>query len=277
MWWPFACGAPISNDVLYEDGVFVAALPDADRLSAPERLRLAVVGDAMLLASAVEAAAASDERTSLLVAAGAGLANAAPDTRSDTVRSWEAVAVAARLGESTVTFYARSTVAEPVDGGDLDWTLDIAPSPDGPWTPFASGTHDPDGSGILSWDLGAQNEALQIVGEAEAVDGAYVSLAPRQVDLVTTALSGATNRVQMSGPDALTWSDAWVVTSDDTPWPGTATATASSLGLGGSATGVVVTDTNDVSFTTCWDAAGNTVWLSGGAEVLAVGDPADCS
>jgi hypothetical protein len=263
-----SCGAPISNDVLIEDAAFAAALPDSDRLAAPGALRTAAIGDSAVLQAAVDATVRVEALGALAVAAGEALAAAAPDVRSAEVRSWDAVATAAQIDGVTYTFFARGEVAEPLDGGDLDWQVELATEASGPWVTAGTGRHDPgDGTGDLRWDFAS----LPVAELSGSLDASYVLGPPRQVELVATDALDLPTLWTLQGSDALGWTGSFAVTSDGATWPGSATATATR------ADGRVDTADGTLAFSTCWSAAGDTVWTGGDDGIGAVGAEAACA
>ena len=133
------CGDPISNQLFYEDALFVAALPGADRLAPPQVLLTSAVGDSELQQLAVEQSELLGDILNPLAASTDTLRTTPPDVRSDVFREWEAVPV---VLDSGARWWVRGDVGRPDDeDGAASWRLDWAADSDGPWTPLAAGQH----------------------------------------------------------------------------------------------------------------------------------------
>lgn len=272
------CGDPISNQLLYEDELFLAALPSIDRLAPPADVRIARVGTSALLASAVAQAATLETLAYVVGVTGEALRGQPPDERSDAVRAWDPVSTAIRLDEDSpsVVFWVRGEVAEPAGRGDLDWTIEVAPAREGPWVVAGRGAHE-GLSGSFTWEI-ADHAALLAPGE-ETPDHfaiAYTDPEPGRprslmVDDEDLEFGGTWD---VAGEQLLTWIGPVALTPGSAGAPGAAQILHDPE-LGGRGTGVVVTVDGELPFDACWDANGNDVWVSGGGAPTA-GDASRC-
>ena len=280
------CGDPISNQVFLEEALFLGALPSSPRFEAPHLVLVAPNGDAEVLRSAKAAAAAWDGWWAIPIAAGEQLRLAIPDERTEVKRRWEAVNVATRLNASAIgldvddvtEFWVQAEILQP-DGGDVEWTIALATSADGPWTGVGRGV-DRGGAGELSWDLTATVSALGVEppGPLGILEADYEDLDPdvgleRSVGATLTPFPGIVLSFSAISDGFFGFTSELAVTDDGERWPGGA---AVLHGEGGWAEGVVFRDGIELTFTSCWDASGGLVWQEGDPGIVTVGLEAGC-
>lgn len=274
-----ACGAPLSNQVLYEDEVFLAALPSEDRLHSPSEVRLARVGDSRLLEQAVGAAAAYDELVKAIVASGEALRTTPPDERSDVLRSWKPVDVATKIDGDSYIWSVRAEVIQPSGGDDVEWTLEVSLDGDAPWTEVGRGTHDPDGAGDFTWDLAVHAGLYGLQDEVPGVlsfdyQDAFGELV-RDVTVSEDIPVGLPLQWQLVSEEVFIWVGDLTITDDELTWPGGAQVWHQE-GNGGRGFGTVITGDGEQEFEICWDWDGNDVWVDG-APLTEIGQSNDCT
>lgn len=280
------CADPISNQVFLEEALFLGALPGAARFEAPHLVLVAPNGDAEVLRSAKVAAAAWDGWWAIPIAAGEQLRLTVPDERTEVKRRWEAVNVATRLNASSIgldvddvtEFWVQAEILQP-DGGDVEWTIALATAEDGPWTGVGRGV-DRGGAGDVTWDLSATVGALGVEppGPLGILQADYEDLDPdvgyaRSVEATLTPFPGIVLSFSAIGDGFFGFTSELAVTDDGERWPGGA---AVLHGEGGWAEGVVFRDETELTFTSCWDAAGGLVWQAGDAGIATVGLETSC-
>ncbi len=285
-----ACANPITNLPFYEDAAYVAALPSETRFGVPTQVRLARVGTSKLLADAVAASADMQDHVETVLRSGEVLRSAEPDERTDVARSWDGVQVAGDLDGERFTWWARGEVVRIQEGGDVTWAIDVAPDPDGPWSPVGSGRHDPSGYGTADWDLQTVVELLA----AQASTGAEVeSVGQLALDYEDDFEGSGVRAVTIEhsdGPDLL---DQWTAIGPVAlAWFGPNTLSeperAGAFQIytddgGGWGLGELYDDDATLDLITCWSPVGDTVYASGslldegnGAVLSATGSESDC-
>lgn len=269
------CGAPISNDVFYEDEAFLAPLPSEARLALPDALVGAEAGDCAVFAAALDAADSYTDVVAPIIAAGEALRVEPPDTRTESLRAWEAVTVAAETGAGAAFGWVSAEIVRPDDGA-ATWTMSIAADAGGPWIEVAAGDGDT-AAADFTWSLDASDPVfgLSIGGSAavgwagETTDTQEVTVDLRAADAGTTVRSWATY-----GGLAFGWTGTFSVTDDGEALPGWAVALHQ--GDGGRAEGAVVQNDGESRFVVCWDADGDVVYEGGDAGMNAGGDEGAC-
>ncbi len=273
-----ACGDPISNQVLYEDALFLGALPSPERLAPPAEIRGARVGTSAILARAVAEAAGIEGVAEVVGATGNALRDEPPDVRGQAVRRWDGVSAVVRIDGSSSELQVRGEILQPANADVLDWTIDVAPTPDGPWTRVGEGTHNADGTGSFAWEIRQHAELLGISDEVpdrlviDYVDPARDRQRELSLDDGDVEFGGSW---QVVGENFLVWFGAVELVQGGDPVPGAAQV----LHLpdaGGRASGGVITADGEDPFDVCWDANGNDTWLQGGGQPT-VGDDATCA
>lgn len=283
-----ACGDPISNQVLYEDELFLSALPSAERVAPPSEVRLARVGTSAILESAVGEAAAIEGIGTILGGAGDALRDQVPDERTDSVRRWTtpistAVKITTEQGEQTVIYLVRGDIVQPAGANVLDWTIEAAVEGTNTWIPIATGTHSRNdneiGQGELTWqiaDHAAIIEAVDEVPDHLAItyfDGSETKPRELSIDDETLELGGTW---QVGGDNLLIWLGAMTLVTGEAPVVG-GVQVFHIADTGGRATGTWITaTTGEEEFDICWDANGNDRYVSG-VGLPTVGNDADCS
>ncbi len=270
-----ACENPISNAVLLADEAFATALPGAERLGLPANLRaLPLSGDEPLLDEAAAAAAGFEPLLTPLVTAGEVLRSTTPSERGPTHRLYEPLALSSPEGAARPTYWVRATLTRAGDAGAILWTLEGAPTADGPWSTLGSGRHEPDGTGSLTWDLatldaivgGIPGDELRITYDDHGIEeGRTVEFTfPPRLDFplyyafYADAGFSFTRRMPLA---------------DTHPYPTLVTLVVLPDGRG-LAEGLWVRDDVEYPFFLCWDTTGDRVHADGALPPM--GSSADC-
>jgi hypothetical protein len=265
------CGNPISNAVLYEDEAFLAALPTDARLASPTDLRVARVGDSVLLGQAVGAAATLDDFMAPLAAIGEILRKTTPDDRAEVRRAWGPTAAAVTLNGELLNWWSQAELIRPLDTTTVQWTVEIAGSADGPWVVMASGEHDADGVGNLTYEIGEFVTLLQaqVPGteqelpdrfHLETIDAGDARARELVVEEPGALALGAAWHV--AAESTMAWFDDFELTEDGLAWPGTGQA-HHQPDVGGRAFGALFTADGELLFEVCWDANGDDTYVQG--------------
>jgi hypothetical protein len=287
-----ACADPISNQVFLDEALFLGALPSEARFGAPQQVLVAPNGDASVLRAAKVSAAGWDGWWALPIAAGDQLRVTVPDERTDVKRRWEAVNVATRLGaaslgfdvDDVIEFWVQAEILQP-DGGDVEWTMAVALSEDGPWTGVGSGL-DRGGAGEVSWDLSATVGALEVepTEPPGLLTADYTDVDPdfgdqRTVDATLAPFPGIALPFYAASDSFFAFTANLSVTDDGAPWPGGAMVLHTAEG--GRAEGVVLQtidgDEAERTFASCWDGSGTLLWQTGDPGISALGDASACT
>jgi hypothetical protein len=275
--WMAGCGAPISNAAFYADETFLAALPSSEMLTPPVPLSSAPDGNSTVLSGAVEAAADLDALVEPVLAAAEALRGEPADERSDVLRSWDAVTVAALLPEGVAVFWIRAEIVQP-EAGEITWTIEGASDSAGPWATLGSGSLGTAGQQDLAWDLGAT--AALTGGDATGwmdAHGVVDDSGERAVDVQVRGEqpgSPTETAYALYGAYGFGWTGLFQVTEDGVSWAGY--AVAAHTDLGGRALGWTFSSAAPTRFESCWDAAGDAVWSAGDATVVSTGDATMC-
>lgn len=265
--WLVACTNPISNLAFYEDAELLAALPSAARLGPPQQVRVARVGNAMVLADAVAAAASMSDHVETLNRSGDALREAEPDGREGVSRSWSAVQAAGDIGGDRFVWWVRGDVVRPDDAGDATWNIAVAADASGPWVPVGEGRHDPSGYGGMTWDLRAMFQVLapQITGEVSDIGVLQVDYrdatdsAVREATVEHVVALDVASAWTVAGESAL----AWVGPTSLTDPAAQAVFTVLHADEGGWGVGEVYSPTEVVDHVTCWGPAGDILYARG--------------
>lgn len=271
----FGCGSPISNQVFLDEASFVGALPSEARLHAPGNVLLAPDGDAEVLRVAKGEAARWDAWWRVAAATGEELRATPATERTEVVRRWDPLNVAARgvLGEPDVLdWWAVAEVVVPA-GAAPTWTISIAATEDGPFVEVGSGETD-SGVGAIDWDLAGTAEALGItldpLGTLAASftdsDPNYGGARSAGADY---ALDGFEAPFGLVGEEVFVFTAPLAITTDGEAW--LAFATVVHTGDGGRAQGVVLEAGVERSFTSCWDGDGQLLYQAGEGSVIPAG------
>lgn len=284
-----ACGDPISNQVLYEDELFLSALPSPDRLAPPSEIRIARVGTSAILESAVGEAASVEGIATVLGGAGDALRDQVPDERTDSVRRWtKPISTAVKIDDATgqqktVLYQVRGDIVQPAGVDVLDWTIEASPEGSDDWVTIAYGTHarDPDeiGQGTLDWDLLAHVAIIEADDEVpdhlhiEYFDGDEKEPRELSIDDENDLELGGTWSVL--GDNVITWLGGMTLVSGEAPAVGGAQV-FHAPDIGGRAVGARLTAYGEEPFDICWDPNGNDRYVSG-VGLPTVGDEKDCA
>ena len=258
-----ACDSPISNELFEADEAFLAALPRASRTGLPGRLRaLPEGGDEPVLEAARAATARLEPLVTTMTHLGEVLRNTPPDGRSPTHRTFDARPVS--LPDGPDPFQLRADLVRVDEDSELTWTLEAAPSAEGPWSVLARGLHTPDGNGAFTWDAPV---LADLRGHEAVYDVATVSYEdPGRADQRVVRIDfpvglDLPESYALHGEQGLSF-----VASLDldglAPLPSLVTVGLLDEGRG-RAEGVQLEGETERAFTTCWNAAGDRVYASG--------------
>lgn len=262
------CGEPISNAWFFTGDEITAALPSGSRLTPPVAFLSAGDVPDPVFASAIRTAVDLDDVLVIPASAGEVLASTTPDTLSDDERIWDPLVMAFSDEGSVVTAWIAGSVVSPVNGNP-QWTMQGASSSSGAFTTLGSGHHEPEAAqGSFEWSVSLAS--LLLGRDTEGTIAVDYTDEPRRVVVEGLGLEPAAFT-----DHEITWSDNLELTEDSLQWPVYATAWHVET-EGGGASGVVTTDATTLAFTSCWDAAGNTVYLGGDEGVLQLGAASAC-
>ena len=269
-----ACNNPLSNDVFYADDAFLDALPDADRIGFSSALTRYPRGgvDPVLGAMAIEAEHLNPSIT-LVIGVTNVLSNSSPDERGDTFRHWAARAVSTPSGAERELYFMRADIAQSTPDSDFTWQIEGAVEEDGPWQVLGSGRHDPDGSGVFTWDLSMTSELVGAdpIGTLDATydgrDDSRVTEFDIRANLVTT------RTYSFVGGNQFTW--VGEVQLGDEPVEGAGRVFVQADGAGRGLLTVYPDGTEQLQ-EGCWGINGETQFANG-TLIGASGDPASCS
>lgn len=284
------CGPPISNAPFLQESQFQTVLPSARRHGPPVEVWLAPNADNPILASAKQAASEYSALLDLPIDIGDVLRATPPDVRTDRSRQWTAAELAAGANgqlttdDTLVRGWIRAEVVNPIDGG-FELTVALATDAEGPYVEVATGAHDGTSVGSLTWDLAATASALDL-SPPDPLATVWLTLDERaELDDGRTARSlqavYAVDPVAplrgwlVVGDDTLSFSADLLVTDDEVPRPGWATAVHND-GIGGIAVGAVLDGEDELPFEACWDGQGALTFVSGPAPVIREGSRGSC-
>jgi hypothetical protein len=266
-----ACANPLSNQLFYEDALFVSALPSRERVGPPSALRVARVGDAALLADAVAVAARLGDATEGLGRTGDALRNSPASVRSSVGRAWDAAQAAGDIDGERVSWWARGEVLQPDAASDLTWVVEVATDPSGPYVPVGEGRHDRDGFGEVSWDGDAFAEVVGVSPTSD-LSGSYVDDqpdSPRTLDLSVEGAASVDERWVVQADGVLDWTGAVTVSPDASR----GSASVDHRDSGGWGSAELFGATPQV-IELCWGPTGDVIYQSG--DLGGVGVESDC-
>jgi hypothetical protein len=242
------CGDPISNALFYEDADFLAALPERDRLAAPQILLTSTVGNSAIHATGVEQAQGIVPLLDPLAITGEAFRTTSPSVRTDDFRSWDATPI---VREDGAQWWARAEINRPAEG-PFTWNIDYAPERDGPWTPTAVGQQEAPNTGVFQYTFFDEDVERVFQGrygeDADGISSLELSLGlgPFVGDLYWG----------ISGDGSITWTGLLDIGGEEDV--ASAAQVAQTL-TGGRAEAFSLAD-NTLFLAECWDVTGRVVW-----------------
>ncbi|MCA9491452.1 MAG: hypothetical protein KC621_16080 [Myxococcales bacterium] len=263
---------------MLEEAAFLAVLPSAERLSPPEGLRTAPQGPDPVLAAGQAAAQRWFGLVEVPIALGEALRAQVPDERTAVARRWAPFEVAQQIDgdalglSGSTTSWASAEILQ-LDDGSFEWTIALAPTEADEPRAVAHGTQQ-GRLGEQVWDLTSVAEVLgsdSAPGQLslDSTDPDPEGTAARQVDadLRRGPISEPWQLLELTG---MTFVADLAITDDGLAWPAAATVFHEGAGIGA---GIVQQGTVELSFTACWDGAGQTSSRTGDPGIATVEGP----
>lgn len=266
------CPNPISNEQFLADQEFVAALPGSSRMELGLPFSQLQVGNDLFLENAAEATSRFDQLTKVPSRIVDALGT--PNERSIIHRTWDARTMVAPDGSSTETWRIRANITRTDEEGDFVWSIEAANEEEDDWFEIGFGRHDPDGSGTFLWDFAVQDRLLDTTYGVR-LDTSYTQVDDqREVEVIVPVPRGLPQVYVLVGESIFGWSGDLSMTGE--LLPGAAQMYVQSDGSG-RAIGVLQREEEELNFSACWSATGDTLFASGSVPSLPqTGTEEDC-